>query len=71
MRATTGVGAKLESLVLPAVFVNVNMIARVYGALVMTNGILETFEISSLRKLLQYFGFLFILTGIMSHISYV
>ena len=61
MRAATGAGAKLELLVLPAVFMNVNMIARVRGALVTANGVLETFEISSLRKLFRYFGFLFIL----------
>ena len=61
MRAATGAGAKLELLVLPAVFMNVNMIARVRGTLVPKNGVLETFEISSLRKLLRYFEFLFIL----------
>ena len=61
MRAATGAGAKWELLVLPTVFMNINMIARVRGALVTTNGVLETFEISSPRKLLRYFGFLFIL----------
>ena len=61
MRAAIGAGAKLELLVLPAVFMNVNMIARVCDVLVTTNGVLETFEISFLRKLLRYFGFLFVL----------
>ena len=61
MRAATGAGAKLELLVLLAVFMNANIIARDRDALVTTNVVLETFEILSLRKLLRYFGFLFIL----------
>ena len=55
-----------------AVFINVIMIARgVRNALVTTNGLLETFEISCLRKLLEYFGFLFIFIETMLRIFYV
>ena len=38
---------------------------------VTTNGVLETFEISFLRKLLRYFGFLFIFIEKMLRIFYV
>ena len=44
--------------------------SRVRGALATTNWVLETFEISCLRKLLRDFGFLFSLTEITFRVFY-